>query len=335
MACRLLSDLGLHLLRDSRNDQENVSIRRSRLHLLGACIAFEGAWCLYLGRPSSIPRSIIRKAALSCAKYQELATPTLSAWLGLCYPMAEACDILNSSVLLDEEDIYQLRRLDTRLQRWRQDLPPGFQWDDHNAADLNPTAYGVHMQYCNVQILIQQVLLKEQDQEPLGHNSAAARTTQQRIYDSAIAIIRLLLMFRHVHGAEKVPAIMLDNTNLALGTLIDHYLRHADPSEHRDRDVRWLRLAIASMAHICSQFPVIVRMLDSWREVVKCSPLVSLFPSMEGNVDRASIQSGHAIVHSGVRDQTGEVSSPFSFEYAGCPPRPEDNGLAQCPVLFL
>jgi hypothetical protein len=262
---------------------------------------------------------------LSCAKYQELATPTLSAWLGLCYPMAEACDILNSSVLLDEEAISQLRQLDTCIQRWRQDLPPGFQWVDHNAADLDPTAYGVHMQYCNVQILIQQALLRVQDQEPLEHNSGAAQTTQQRIYNSAIDIIRLLLTFRHVHGAEKVPAIMLENTNLALGALIDHYLRHPSPSEHRDRDFQWLRLAIASMAHICSQFPIIDRMLDSWREVVKSTPLLSLFPTMEGNVDGASIQSTHVIEHPGRRGRTGEVRNRSPFEFASCPPQAENN----------
>ncbi|KAL2855260.1 hypothetical protein BJX68DRAFT_274200 [Aspergillus pseudodeflectus] len=326
MACRLLSDLGLHSSLDPCSGQENISVRRARLHLFGACIAFEGVWCLYLGRPSSIPRVIIRNAPLSCTKYQELATPTLSAWLGLCYPMAEACDILNSSVLLDEEAISQLRQLDTRLQRWRQDLPPGFQWVDHNAADLDPTAYGVHMQYCNVQILIQQALLRVQDQELLEHNSGAAQTTQQRIYNSAIDIIRLLLTFRHVHGAEKVPAIMLENTNLALEALIDHYLRHPSPSEHRGRDFQWLRLAIASMAHICSQFPIVDRMLDSWREVVKSTPLLSLFPTMEGNVDGASIQSKHVIEHPGRRGQTGEVKNRSPFEFASCPPQCENNG---------
>ncbi|KAJ0413477.1 hypothetical protein BJY00DRAFT_319729 [Aspergillus carlsbadensis] len=336
MACRLLSDLGLDVIpvQDAGTDHDNVSIRRSRLHLLGACIAFEGVWCLYLGRPSSIPRSVIQKAALNCAENQELATPRLSAWLGLCFPMAEACDILNSSVALDEEAMSKLQQLDTRLQTWRQGLPPGFQWDDNNTADLDPTAYGVQMQYCNIQILIQQALLRAQDQEPHGHNSVAARMIHQRIYNSAIDIIRLLLTFRHVHGVEKVPAIMLDNTNLALGTLIDHHLRHPDPGRQGDRDVQWLRLAIATMAHICSQFPIIGRMLDSWREVVKSSPLVSSFPRTESNCE-GLIRSGHAIEHSGpgVRRQTGDLSS---FEFAGCPPRPKENGWGPvCSTLPL
>lgn len=290
MACRLLPDLGLHESLDSLKHSESIHIKNARLHLLGACVAFEGVWCMYLGRPSSISRSILQRTTSSCEKYQGPDAPTLAAWLGLCGPMADICDILNSQPFLHAEAKARLLQLNDDLRRWLGSLPPGFGCDETNTADLDPTAYGVHMQYCKVQILVQQAFCPDQAarthrvlqvEQALPCNDHEPENAQQLIYDAAIRIVCLLLTYRQIHGAEKIPSVMLDNTNLALTTLISHYLQNPDLIETQKRDVQWLRLAIESIITIWPHFPIIGRMLGSLKVTVEGTPLAPLFRTAE------------------------------------------------------
>ncbi|KAL4808375.1 hypothetical protein BDV18DRAFT_134835 [Aspergillus unguis] len=283
MACRLLADLGLHQCLDA--DEQVSRTRNWEFHLLGACIAFEGVWCMYLGRPSSIPRSILQRAASSCRSYQGPEASTLSAWLGLCAPMADICDILNSCSSIHAEAKARLLQLGIELQQWCDSLPPGFAYDDNKIADLDPMAYGVHMQYCKVQILMRQAFCGEESasgvntprfQQPIPCDDQDRETAERVIYDAALRIVRLLLMYRQIHGAEKIPSVMLDNVNLALVTLINHFVRHQDLIETQPRDIQLLRLAIESMRAIQPHFPIIGRMLNSLQIAVEGTPLSTL-----------------------------------------------------------
>lgn len=105
---------------------------------------------MYLGRPTSIPDSIHQAAALSCELYQGPDSTTLSAWLVLCGPMADICDVLNSSRPLNDDAKNRLSQHNINLQSRLGKLPVGFVYNEENVADLDPAAYGVHMQYCKV-----------------------------------------------------------------------------------------------------------------------------------------------------------------------------------------
>lgn len=271
MACRLLTDIGLHESPDASEEAETIHIKRARSNHLGACIALEGIWCMYLGRPTSIPSSFHQAAALSCEQYQGPDSTTLAAWLGLCGPMADICDVLNSSRPLNGDAKTRLSQHNVNLRSWLDKLPVGFVYDEANTADLDPAAYGVHMQYCKVQILV--------EQSSVG-DDVDAKTRRVRIYDAAIRIIRLLLIYRQIHGTERIRSVMLDAVNLALETLVDQYLQHRDLIETRKHDIEWLHLAIKSMIDIQPHFPIIGRMLNSLAVAIEGTPLASLFIPM-------------------------------------------------------
>jgi len=281
---------------------------------------------MYLGRPSSIPRPILQRAASSCQNRQVRKAATLDAWLGLCVPMADICDILNSRLSLHAEANARLLQLDVDLQRWYKELPSGFAYDETNTADLDPTAYGVHMQYCKVQILMRQAFCEEETaatytiprfERPIPCNPHDREASEQLIYDAALRIVRLLLTYRQIHGAEKIPSVMLDNVNLALMTLINHYLRYTDLIETQGRDIQWLRLAIGTMKAIQPHFPVIGRMMNSLQVTVEGTPLAPLlrtgepFYSPEGAFMPAERPVGH--VDLGLQGNGGILGHQSSF----------------------
>lgn len=307
MACRLLTDIGLHESPDIPEELETIHIKRARSNLLGACIALEGIWCMYLGRPTSIPSSIHRAAALSCERYQGPDSTTLAAWLGLCGPMANICDVLNSSCPLNDDSKNRLLQYNANLQIWMDKLPVGFVYDESNTADLDPTAYGVHMQYCKVQILVQQ---------SCDDDDVAAGTRRVRIYDAAIRIIRLLLIYRQIHGTERIRSVMLDAVNLALETLIHQHLQHRDLMESRKHDIQWLHLAIKSMIDIQPHFPIIRRMLNTLAVVVEGTPLSSLFRAMEPYLSPGCSSSAMVETYAGPRTSAPDIlgNEPMTVE---------------------
>lgn len=182
--------------------------------------------------------------------------------------MADICDVLNSSRHLNDDAKNRLSQYSVNLQSCLDKLPVGFVYNEPSAADLDPTAYSVHMQYCKVQILV----LQSSDGDDVADESR-----RLHIYDAAIRIIRLLLIYRQIHGTERIRSVMLDAVNLALETLVDQYLQHRDLIETRKHDIQWLHLAIKSMIDIQPHFPIIGRMLNSLAAAVEGTPLASLF----------------------------------------------------------
>lgn len=83
VACRMLSDLGLHELAGSIGtpDKANASTKESDLAyaLVSACVVYEGVWTLYLGRPSSIPKSVMDVTVARCKAGRKSDSPWLNA----------------------------------------------------------------------------------------------------------------------------------------------------------------------------------------------------------------------------------------------------------------
>lgn len=261
MACRLLTDLGLHEPFEASEEAASVHMKEARLHLLSASIALEGIWCMYLGRPSSIHRSVLQAAALLCEECRWPDSATLAAWLGLCEPMADICEVLSSNRPPSADEKTRLSLLNIDLHRWFEKLPTGFVYDE-------PDAYAVLMQYCKARILVQQAS---------GPGEEAAEIHRVRIYDAAIRIIRLLLIYRQTQASQQIRSVMLETVNFAIATLVDQYLEYPYLMETHNSDISWLRLAIESIQKIQPHFPILGRMLHSLMVSVQGSPVAPLF----------------------------------------------------------
>lgn len=321
MACRLLPDLGHYQSPEAFPEEDTDQKQRARSYLVGACIALEGIWCMYLGRPSSIPRSVVETAALSCRIHQNSDSVILAAWLGLCGPMIDICNVLNSSRPLNSNAKTCLRRPMLDSHGWLKELPSSFIYDEPNVAELDPAAYGVHMQYCKLQILKQQAS---------GGDDGDIAAHSDQIYDAAIRIIRLLLIYRHLHGTEKIRSFMLDTVNFALEILVDHYLERPGLMEIRKRDVQWLRLAVDSMISIQPHFPIVGRVLNKLTLTARGTPLALLFGGHD--VYFAPPWSSAPVKTSA--DQLGSDYEIFSNDFLTAEQCPvDDQNLQGCSLL--
>ncbi|CAK7234704.1 hypothetical protein SBRCBS47491_009039 [Sporothrix bragantina] len=187
LACRMMSDLGLHKLASVTSPPlegtGTPSARECALarDLMASCIAYEGVWTLYLGRPSSIPKSVMSVAA---EYYRAYSTSTamqstlpahsrwLVAWVGLCLPMAEISNVLNERSLSDDERSVSLRQLFREVDVWYRSLPPELSYDENRVINMEPAAYGLHTQYCKVQIFLRRALAGRLPAEVRPHSSS-------------------------------------------------------------------------------------------------------------------------------------------------------------------
>jgi hypothetical protein len=189
--------------------------------------------------------STVIAAASRRVSLPDSGSPLLDAWVGLCGPMAEVTDILNSSSLSDPAALDRLSILDAKLHAWYENLPPELRCSDSQIIDLDVTAYGLHMQFCKIQIFLHRSPCmvhsrKRKFGESLECGVLPGWTPEQSgkiIYQSAIRIARLLLTYRQIFGVNKIPSIMLDNVNLAATTLISHILQLPNSQAASERDM--------------------------------------------------------------------------------------------------
>jgi len=292
MACRTISELGLHGSIESSSDFDEaggaVVSEADLLHsLLCCCIGYEGIWCLYLGRPVSIPTAIMDVAASRCHNRNGLESLMHTAWVGLCIPMAEITGILNKHPETDLKIVARLLELDVELGDWYDTLPPRLTYHEMHIADLDATAYGLHMQYCKVRILMQQAFIKAsalQNRSPDYANFNGPLDPyslhvmrRQVIYQNAIRITRLLLTYRQIFGVEEIPSVMLDNVSLAATCLITHLLEKQISNCFEERDMKWLRLLLKTLVSVQIHFPVSKRILSTLKQMTDGTPLQDVF----------------------------------------------------------
>ncbi|KAF2804994.1 uncharacterized protein BDZ99DRAFT_575165 [Mytilinidion resinicola] len=290
MACRTIYSLDLHQIPDTPtgcNREKHSSPSESTLlhSLLCACIMYEGIWCTYLGRPSSIPKAVMNIATTWCHNRKEPASTMVTAWVGLCVPMAEITETLNKPSATHTTTAATLVELDTKLRTWYDNLPPGIAYDDAHMAELDATAYGLHMQYCKLRILIQQAAIRNSAsrKRKFGEIEPSSPPSQefpkQIIYQNALRIARLLLTYREIFGTENIPSVMLDNARLGMECLVSHILEHPGPNTSREEDMKWLRQMVRTMEAVQFHFPITKSMLIGLEESVEGTSLASLFSS--------------------------------------------------------
>lgn len=298
VACRMLSDLGLHelanVLSPTRRTQAPNKKDDLAYALLSACIVYEGVWTLYLGRPSSIPASVMNTAAARARMGQPSDSPWLSAWVGLCVPMAQVSHVLNEESISDSDRHGSLRGLLTQVEDWYKNLPSEMTYDENRLTNMDLAGYGLHSQYCKVQILLRQALAKPQNTRKRRHSQITSDTDFQAsveeskalIYQYALRTARLVVTYREVFGTEKIPSIMLDNAVVA-ATIMIRYLTEAGTAHEMRSQVTWLRHLIKSMELVHTHFPIIGRMLDSLKQICGSGPFRSMLLPSHGSSTEA------------------------------------------------
>lgn len=286
----MLSDLGLHELATSgaSSSPTSASPRESELAyaLLSACVVYEGVWTLYLGRPSSIPRSIMSVVALRCKAKVKDDCPWLNAWVGLCIPMAEASNVLNEHSSGHLERNTSLHQLIEDIDEWQKALPTELIYDETLLSSMNLAGYGLHTQYCKLQILLRQALANPSNSRkrryseitPAESTSQPSKDSISATYPYALRIARLVVTYREVFGMEKIPSIVLDNAVVAATAMIKH-LSSIDSHNRAEREIMWLRQLLRSLESLQPHFPIVRRMLDSLRRMCATSSLSGVIPS--------------------------------------------------------
>lgn len=325
----MLSGLGLHelacILGPHRETQEPTKESDLAYALLSACIVYEGVWTLYLGRPSSIPASVMNNAASRCRTRQHSDSPWLNAWVGLCVPMAQVSHVLNEQSISDSDRSESLRRLARQVEEWYECLPPELTYDQNRLTNMGLAGYGLHAQYCKVQILLRQALATLPTTRKRRYSQSTSDTTFPAspddsnviIYQYALRIARLVVTYREVYGTEKMPSIMLDNAVVAATTMIRH-LNKVDNVHEPRHQTTWLRQLVKSMELVHQHFPIIGRMLDSLKQICERAPLLSMLPSARRISTDLSTQELPALNQSldlsSTSHNTQENSIAFGFD---------------------
>lgn len=282
----MLSDLGLHELASNMGAQESTKGSDVAYALLSACVVYEGVWTLYLGRPSSIPRSVMSIAASRCKAGRKSDSPWLNAWVGLCVPMAEISQVLNEHSIDNSDRTASLRKLFGQVEEWYESLPPELTYNENRLTNMDLAGYGLHTQYCKVQILLRRALAKPPNTRKRRHSQItgdgalrmSSDDSEVIIYQYALRVARLVVTYREAFGMEKIPSIMLDNAVVAATAMIEH-LNKAENVNEIQRQTTWLRQLVKSMESVQPHFPIVGRMLESLKQICGGGPLSSMFPS--------------------------------------------------------
>lgn len=228
--------------------------------------------------------------------------------------MAEISHVLNDQSINDSDRSVSLRKLFKQVEDWYERLPPEFTYNESRLTNMDVAGYGLHTQYCKVQILLRRALARPLNTRKRRYSQTTSdwglRTSPDDsdtiIYRYALRIARLFVTYREAFGVEKTPSIMLDNAVLAATAMIAH-LSHAEGSVNEvQHDTLWLRQLIRGMETVQPHFPIIGRMLETLKQINGNSSL--------GNL----LQSSHR--GSTVAPPVREHCSPISSQFVSNPP---------------
>lgn len=289
----MLSDLGLHEL-VTTIDQPNEGRQPNKesdlaYALLSACVVYEGVWTLYLGRPSSIPKVVMDIVTLRLKNRRKQDSPWLSAWLALCEPMAEISSVLNEQSGDPINGSATLRLLSKKVEEWYNSLPPDLTYKESRLTNMDLAAYGLHTQYCKIQILLQRSLDRPSNIRKRRYSqmtsdknrSTCPGNSNVTIYEYAERIARLIVTYREAFGVEKIPSIMLDNAAVAATAMIEyHHHQDSSAANGTQYETTWLVQLLKSMETVQPHFPVAGRMLDTLKQNCSCGLLGNmLYPA--------------------------------------------------------
>lgn len=328
----MLSDLGLHELASTTGTLKESDLAYA---LLSACVVYEGVWTLYLGRPSSIPTSIMNIAASRCREKRKSDSPWLNAWVGLCIPMAKATHMLNEQCISDSDRSSALGRLVKDVEEWYGHLPPELMYQENRLTSMDLSGYGLHSQYCKVLILLRRALYclpnpRKRRYSEMGSSEETQTALDERgvtTYQYALRIARLVVTYREVFGMEKIPSIMLDNAVVAATTMIRHLNdKTASARGQAQQEMIWLRQLIKSLESVQPHFPIIGRMLD-------CLEQIRNGTSTDGNASPQTRRDYINVITCGQQDSS--VAHPREGQSSTTAPACDNPVATQAPAQLL
>lgn len=291
----MLFDLGLHedcseLVKHGILSMEDADLRDE---LFLSAFAYDRLWALYLGRPSCVPLVALEQRQISTSLGQQPIT--LTHWVNLCNLISEVSEILNGfGVVLDKNTVGRLCELSARIAAVHQNLAPEL---SHQAdSELHVTAYGLNMQFCGIQIVLNRALVKiliQNAGEGSWAHNAQVDKSRSCMYENAVSICRLGLAYREIFGVENFITIMLDNMYIAASTLISHILQppEADCSTVPST-VQLLRTVAETMEALRKHYAVAGKMLRTLSRITENTTIAGMFgiPDSQGSAPEDMIR---------------------------------------------
>lgn len=246
------------------------------------CLVYETLWSFYLGRPAHIALSNL-SIPLSATDISE--SPTLKAWFELSLPMSEITLILNGPSTMQLGSINRLWELHEHLIRWYASLPADIALDSSKISALDQAAYGLHMQYLRVQMLLHSIsqsnhIWRKQGDGPEQQavmGSWTVEASRRLVHLNATKIAQLGATYRQIYGVESTPTVMLDNLYVAAATLTSSALA-SENSTVDENDLFWLRTLDEMMKDLQDHFSITARMRSTLARAVKsCAWLAVVF----------------------------------------------------------
>lgn len=222
--------------------------------------------------------------------------------------MNEITTILNSPSPTEPNALDRLSALDVQLRNWYASLPADVALDESNVSNLNAAAFGLHMQFCRVQMLLHRVPSSnirkrrygEIDVQPATLRGWTIERSQYIIHQNAVKIVRLGLTYKRIYGVENTPSVMLDNLYAAATTLISVVLKQSDGVINSSADLEWLYLLDEITLALLVHFPIVTRMRQTLNRLVENTQVTKLFSSQSGgppvetpNATLAQSSGGH------------------------------------------
>ncbi|KAK4499764.1 hypothetical protein PRZ48_007950 [Zasmidium cellare] len=285
MATRMIFDLGLHGSCSALVAQGRLTLadKVSRHVLFLGAYVYDTLWGLYLGRPSSIPVSML-KAAQSRGDDLNWSTPiSLEAWVGLGTEIAEATEVLNNNAVpLASSAMDHLADLDARISRRLEQLPSTLTFDADQISELAVEAYGLQIQLRGIRI----VLHKRLSQTMIANNAGSTMPESPSLshsrtvmHDSAVMIARLTSTYQRIFGIENVITVMLDNMFVAAALLVTYVLnlQRTDSSQSTESDIMWLHCLSDMLQRAQKHYPVTARMLSTLSTLVHGTSMAGIF----------------------------------------------------------
>jgi hypothetical protein len=309
MALRMLFDLGIHedcslLVKQGKLTTKEAAYRR-RLFL--AAFLYDTSWAWFLGRPRSIPLpSVTLALSYNDEDLQSnTATPTLDAWVRLCIEIAQAGDILNSSLPLDDFAIERLSQLQAKVGRFPDTLPDNMTWRDSKSSPLHPSGYALHTHISAFQIQLHHI--PKQSRHPMhcldivedskmALNSSTPETSRTIVYENAVRIARLVRLLVQIHGTEQIVPTILDNIFVAAMVLIQHIatsqqLQDEDSLRAIERDKNWLHILSKTLAEAQKHYAMTLQIRQALSLAMQSTHLADIFELESGHENPLPSQS--------------------------------------------
>ncbi|CAH0057287.1 unnamed protein product [Clonostachys solani] len=285
IACRMLTDLGLHELMCDTQDQDPSEEACLAYTLASGCLVYENIFAMYLGRPNSIPSYVVHSIMIRRKRNLKSDSAWLNAWVGLCTPMGKVSRALNEkSIPSPDERTTLLREAFQDLENWYDGLAPDLRYNKDCVTAMDLAGYGLHSQYCKTQILLRQSMARLSNTRKRPHSLLIGEAPllppqnnfDPTVYQYAIRIARLTVTYKEAFGVERIPTVMLDNCVVAATVMIEF----ANALHSRPEDTIWFNHLIKSMEALRAHFPVVRRMLVSLSRMVDISsPLHNILHS--------------------------------------------------------